>query len=343
MTRLRLLLLLGCVGVLVGGGSVLACVSPDPAEPVTTPARSVSALALLERAATVARTTAWRGTQSVVSTRGDLPRYQLLDVEHAPGAGSTVVGMAGSERGVAPDLLDDQLFQVLTRHYDLAVVGNTLCGGRRTVLVEARRPGRTGADAIAGRFWIDRETHMVWRRDVLDDDGSVVLSSAFSELGLTKAGALVAPAPAATPAARLGDHELQELIEDGWPVVDHLPSGLELFEAQRHPDGVLQLSYSDGLSTLSLFVQEGGLPSDTPGPLREVGGALVHVTSTAPEQLVWAGGGRTWTLVSDAPDTTISQAVLVLPHADPPAPHEGVVSRTWRGMSRVGAWLNPFD
>jgi sigma-E factor negative regulatory protein RseB len=343
MNRLRMLLVLGCVGALVAGSPVLACMAPDPAEPVTTPARSVSALGLLERAATVSRTTAWRGTQSVVSTRGDLPRYQLLTVEHAPGAGSTVVGMADSQRGVAPDLLDEQLFQVLTRHYDLAVVGATLCGGRRTVLVEARRPGRTGPAAIAGRFWIDRETAMVWRRDVLDDDGSVVLSTAFSSLGFTRVPAPAKPSPMASPAARLGDHELQDLIEDGWPVVDHLPSGLDLFEAQRHPDGVLQLSYSDGLSTLSLFVQQGSLPSDTRGSLREVGGALVHVTSTAPEQLVWAGAGRTWTLVSDAPDTAIQQAVLVLPHADPPTPREGVVSRTWRGMSRVGAWLNPFD
>lgn len=342
MTRLRLLLLLGCLSALVGGSSALACRAPDPTEPVTSPARSASGLALLERAATVARTTSWRGTQSVVSARGDLPRYQLLTVEHAPGAGSTVVGMA-SGRAVAPDLLDEQLFAVLTRHYDLAVVGDAWCGGRRTVLVEARRPGRTGAAAVAGRFWIDRRTAMVWRRDVLDDNGRVVLSSAFSQLGFTRPTGVAAPPPALPSSTRLGDGELRDLVQDGWPVVDHLPSGLDLFQAQRHPNGVLQLSYSDGLSTLSLFVQQGALPSRTRGSVRDMGGALVHVTSSAPEQLVWAGGGRTWTLVSDAPDTAISQAVLALPHADPPAPHEGLAARLWRGMSRVGAWLNPFD
>ena len=49
------------------------------------------------------------------------------------------------------------------------------------------------------------------------------------------------------------------------------------------PYSLEQLSYSDGLSTLSLFVQEGSLPADTGGTLSEIGGSLVHVTSSAPD------------------------------------------------------------
>ena len=343
MSRLRLLLLLGCFGALVSGGPVLACVAPDPAEPATSPARSATALGLLERAATVTRSMPWHGTQNVLSTHGDMPSFDILDVQHHPGAGSTVVGLADSWRTVAPDLIDDALFALLARHYDLTVVGARLCGGRPTTLVEARRPGQTGPSAVAGRFWIDSATHMVWRRDVLDDDGAVVVSSSFSALGFMKGKHPVEPT-ASTPATstHLDDHQVQQLIDKGWPIVDHLPSGLELFDALLHPDGVVQLSYSDGLSTLSLFVQQGSLPAGTGGPQREVGGEMVHVASNAPEQLVWAGGGRTWTLVSDASEATIDQAVLVLPHADPPSPHEGMGRRVWRGMSRVGAWLNPF-
>ncbi|MCU1602586.1 MAG: putative sigma regulatory protein MucB/RseB [Frankiales bacterium] len=343
MTRLRLLLLVACAGALVSGGSVLACVSPDPAEPTTTPTRSVSGLALLERAAQVARDTSWSGTQSILSTRGDLPRYELLRVVHTPGTGAVVEGLADNSRSVAPDLLNEDLFELLTRHYDLTVVGLAVMGGRSTLLVEARRPGQIGASRVAGRFWIDRSTHMVWRRDVMDDAGIMTLSTAFSDLRLTKRGPRpVAPSPDASSSRHLDDTDLQDLIDDGWPLVDHLPGGLERFDALRHADGVVQLSYSDGLSTLSLFVQQGALPDKTGGSLREVGGSLVHVTSTAPEQLAWSGGGRTWTLVSDAPDSTIEQAVLVLPHADPPVVEEGMGEKVWRGMSRVGSWLNPF-
>jgi sigma-E factor negative regulatory protein RseB len=342
VSRLRLLLLMGCVGALVSGGSVLACVTPDPGTLTTTPTRSTSALALLQRAAAVSRSTTWSGTQSVLSTRGGLPRFEILMVEHSPGAGTSVEGVADTGRAVAPDLLDDALFALLIRHYDLVVMGGALCDRRPTTLIEARRPGMTGTRAVAGRFWVDRVTRMVWRRDVLDDEGLVVSSNAFSRLEVTPTATGPTP-PALSSGTHLGDHDLQDLTEEGWPIVDHLPSGLELFTALRHPDGVVQLSYSDGLSTLSLFVQEGALPSGTRGTVREVGGALVHVTSSIPEQLVWSGGGRTWTLVSDAPDTAINQAVLVLPHADPPTAEEGMSDKVWRGMSRVGAWLNPFD
>ncbi len=342
MTRLRLLLLVACAGALVGVTSAGACVPPDPVEPETHPARSLSALALLERAAQVARDTSWAGTQSILSNRGDLPRYELLRVVHTPGAGTVVEGLADNSRSVAPDLLDEDLFELLTRHYDLTVVGGVVLSGRRTLLVEAQRPGETGPSRVAGRFWVDRSTHMVWRRDVLDDEGVMTLSAAFSDLRLTRTVSAPVASPEASTAEHLGDAQLQELIDDGWPLVDHLPGGLEQFDALRHPDGVVQLSYSDGLSTLSLFVQEGALPDGTGGTLSEVGGSLVHVTSSAPLELVWSGGGRTWTLVSDAPESTIEQAVLVLPHADPPVVQEGMGEKVWRGMSRVGSWLNPF-
>ena len=105
---------------------------------------------------------------------------------------------------------------------------------------------------------------------------------------------------------------------------------------------VLQLSYSDGLSTLSLFVQKGELPDKEEGTARPVGGGTVWVSAGTPERIVWAGEGRTWTLLSDAPESTVADALLVLPHTQTPV-EDGAVSRVWRGMAVVGAWLNPFD
>jgi hypothetical protein len=72
-------------------------------------------------------------------------------------------------------------------------------------------------------------------------------------------------------------------------------------------------------------------------------GSTVWVSPGAAEQVVWSGGGRTWTLVSDAPQATIVRAVTALPHTQAGAVDDGLASRTWRGMSRVGSWLNPFE
>jgi negative regulator of sigma E activity len=348
VSRLRLLLLVSGACALLTGGTVFACVAPGPeAETLPVPSRSANAMRLLEAAAVVARTRSWSGTQSIVSTRAGEPHFMMLTVHHTPVEGSRVASVVDDSEGIALDLIDDTLFSLLVSHYDVAVVGDTLCNGRRTVLVEARRPGVIGVGGVAGRFWIDELTGLVLRRDILDDGGAVVRSSAFVSLDVEATAPKATAAQVAEPAGeKLSDDEVRELVGEGWPLLDHLPSGMEVFDARMlREDGhdVVQMSYSDGLSTLSLFVQQGVLPANAKGGVRLVGGTLVRVSGTTPEQLVWSGGGHTWTLLSDAPESAVEEAVLVLPHADPPPEHDGMGGRVWRGMSRVGGWLNPFQ
>jgi len=56
---------------------------------------------------------------------------------------------------------------------------------------------------------------------------------------------------------------------------------------------------------------------------------------------VWPGGGRVWTLVSDAPDDVVLRAVAALPHDD--LPRDGLRARLARGLARLGSMLNPFS
>lgn len=349
MSRLRLLLLLTGLGALLSGGPVSALVAPGPdGEPLPVAAHSAPALQLLETAAHAARTRAWRGTQQVTSTRDGEPRSTVLQLEHTPGTGSSVRVLSQSDEALAPDLLDEKLLRLLAEHYDLRVVGHGACAGRAAALVDVRRPGRQGAGALAARFWLDRATGLVLRRDLLDEAGALVRSSAFVTMTVAAAQrpAAVTAAPLVPTGEHLDDDALGALERAGWPVVRRLPSGFELFEARLHDASggeVLQLSYSDGLSTLSLFVQEGDLPEDTAGSPRTMGAATVWVSRRTPEQVVWSGDDRTWTLVSDAPESAVEEAVMVLPHLPRPDRDEGVPAKVWRGMSRAGSWLNPFD
>ena len=61
-----------------------------------------------------------------------------------------------------------------------------------------------------------------------------------------------------------------------------------------------------------------------------------------PERAVWAAEGRTWTLVSDADPVVVDEVIAMLPHAPRQVSADGLAPRVWRGMSRVGAWMNPF-
>lgn len=328
MIRLRLLVLLAGAGALVGAVPVSA--APDP---------ELRARSLLLDAARAAATRSFSGTQYVGTWRGRAQTSAVVDVVHRPGTGSTVRDGASRAVALTPEL-DERLLSLLAAHYDLVVAGEAHCAGRATHVVEARRDGVVGAGRVAGRFWLDTATGLVLRREVYDTDGTRLRSSAFVDVRI---------APGSAAEARPGTVRADPaavLPRTGWQPPRQLPGGLELFEArvrQAVRGTVLHLAYSDGLSTLSLFAQRGSLGAGPPSGFRveRLQGTRAYVQQAAPERVVWQGGGRVFTVVTDAAPATVRAAVGVLPRD--PAPGRGLLARLARGAARVGHWLDPFD
>lgn len=334
----RLVVLAG-LGALAAATPALACV-PGPDAGRRTP-DSDTALALLDSATATARDRAWHAVQEVTSWQGGRARTAVLDVQHEPGSGSVVTDPHDPSRAVVTvpsGVLDDRLLGLLVSGYALALEGTQLCAGHPAEVVAARR--RVDG-TVAGRFWVDQRTGLVLRRDVLDETGRVLRRSAVVRLDLSSGPAAAYPevARALRPSGRrVMGSELDRLRA---PSV--LPGGMQLFDARMHDERVLQLAYSDGLSTMSVFVQPGTPPQVPAARTLRRGGATVAVVGSAPERLVWSGAGRTWTLVSEAPASAVDAAVAALPHEGPVRARDHLLARVWRGLSRVGAWLNPFD
>jgi len=351
--RLRVAAALTGLGALALCPRVSAFVAPEPGGSQVAPvARSAAtALTLLEAAALATRTRTWSGTQHVVSLVAGTPHVTDVRVEHVPGRGIEFDAEGGARTGaerVAADVLDASLLSVLAHTYDLRVVAPSACDGRPAHVVEASRPGVEGPAAVAGRFWLDTATGLVLRRDVVGTDGSLLRSSELVDLRVGPATPVVDVVETAGQALRprgerLSAAALAALISQGWPVPRTLPGGMVLFDARLLDDEMLQLSYSDGLSTLSLFGQRGELPPTTTGILRSVGGSSVWESPGEPGRVVWSEHGRTWTLVSEASPDVVDQILAVLPHGSSRVAQDGLGPRVWRGMARVGAWLNPFD
>jgi len=336
--------------VLLGLGVLLAG-APAAAAARTSEREEAAALRLLEEAVRAAQTLTYSGTKYVAAWRSTGASTSLVDVRSTPvtglvlSASPTAAGVAEDDRlVVAAATLDPALLEVLAGSYELALAGEGRCPGRDADVVEARRPDD---GTVAGRFWVDRDTGLLLRRDVYDEQGRRLRSSAFVDLSLTAAGPVAGARTVArgtgavVPRSRLG-----ELRDEGWTVPDGLPGGFALFDVRRQDrDGgqVLQLAYSDGLSTIALFVQQGEPGSEPPDGFarRELAGQPVWLHDGAPERVVWAGGDRVWTLVSDAAETAVAEAVAALPHDALPEP--GLRARLGRGLSRLGSWLNPFD
>jgi sigma-E factor negative regulatory protein RseB len=341
------------VGLLVPTAPVLAS-GPDEA------AAERQALDLLERAADASHTVTYTGTQFVASWRSSSATSALVDIWHEPGRGAVVsVPPTATRAGVDTSVslgganVDDDLLDVLGERYTLRIGDDGRCAGRDADVVEARRPDRSGAGSVAGRFWLDRRTGLLLRREVFDADGRRVRSTAFVDVSVGEPDALATQPEMTTqvrPAQRgrpVSTAQLNRMRDDGWHVAARLPAGFRLFDVRRSAHGdaeVLHLAYSDGLSTTSLFSQPGELGTSAPdgfAPHTADGRPVWTASDGVVRRMVWAGGGRVWTLVSDAPDDVVTRQVAVLPHDA--IPDDGPGARLVRGLSRLGAMLNPFS
>lgn len=341
MTPTGALVVAVAAGVLLGAvPPATAAVDAGPSERVgrrAQPGSERQALALLQAASRAGSDRSYNGRQ-VVAWDGAGSGSSLARVAHDPDRGWSV---DAAEPLPVTAALDRRQLGLLAAAYDLAVSGPGRCTGRTAHVVSAHR----GDGTLAGRFWLDRRSGLLLRREVYDGAGSRVRSSAFVEVSV---GPEHAPGPGAGADDGLPQAStLAALRGAGWQVPASLPGGFRLFDTRRsaaHPgQEVVQTSYSDGLSTVSLFAQRGSLGTVPPPGFRAetVDARPVWVRRDGPERVVWGGEGRVWTLVSDAPAADVRDAVAALPRDA--APGTGLRARLGRGLGRLGGMLNPFD
>jgi sigma-E factor negative regulatory protein RseB len=351
----------GRTGLVLAVAMLATCAlvqSSDAAGPGTVPGTDPQAQALLQRAVDAESATTYQGvefmsvdpdTGSLLPGASNSGEITVLDVTHLPGQGTVLVedaedgtpgqaGFAAATSG-ADTTRPNLLLGLLGRSYRLQLDQDGLVAGRPARQVVARR-----ADgSVAARFWVDAATGLLLRRDVIAADGLLVRRSEFVQIALTAAPLGHLPVMLPPPSGRpLSDSALDRWSGDGWPCPRVL-AGLSLFDARSETGAsgpVLHLTYSDGLSTVSVFVQPGRLdPSGLAGSAATVGGEPVWVRPGMPDEVLWSSGGHVITVVADAPADVVDAVVSSLPHlADDP----GGWARVERGFARMVSWLNPF-
>jgi MucB/RseB N-terminal domain len=326
------------------GSLVLAA----PAAAVTA-GDDLRAVRLLNRAMDAPEAVSYSGTQYVTawsSPDAGESISAIVDVVHRAG-GSTEVRVHGArplpvvdERSNAAWLADGGgPVALLIRGYDVALVGTASVAGRPTQVVEAHRSDGT----TAARLWLDTDTALPLRREVYNDDGTTRAASAFVEFSLERAPRPIrAPVADSTADTSLRRHDLLQLRSDGWTCPNRLAGGLVLYEARRVGDAI-QLSYSDGVVTVSVFEQWGVLDEENLSGFaaREVDGGVIYSSAGPPAQFIWSAGDRVVTVVADAPTETIDAVLEAMPPKEPEEAH-GFLARVGKGAERLASWLNPF-
>ncbi len=327
--------------------------------PVSATASDPTAMRLLARASSAPQTVSYRGLQFVSAWSKKGSTGLVVHVVHRPGSGTTVTAPATAwtpaERthlaadGTVPSLLGGaSTLSLLSSHYSLTRQGSGSVAGRPADVVVATRPR---AASPAARFWLDRETGLVLRREVYDESGRITRASAFVEITVDDAEDYndAAPSekdtdrPVAWPDA-IDPATLKRMRDRGWDCPDKLPPSLQLVDARRgggEYDGIVHLSYSDGLAAVSVFEQRGRLqPSDLADyRATTVAGRKVYLRDGVPQRLVWASDGTVYTVVADASARTVGDVVGALPR---PTDDTGALHRLGRGLDRVASWFNPF-
>lgn len=189
--------------------------------------------------------------------------------------------------------------------WELEIAGRRHVAERAATVVTARDDeGR-----VRARFSIDRETGQLLRLAVLDERGRPVRIVRFVTI-IT--GGLDTPVPAVP-----SGHDDQapvaiETLPSGFVSRADLGAGYRLLGQYLQPDGAVQLYYSDGLFTASVFQKSGrvdwdALPAGTRTP---IDGLRARSYATAAGTIVvWGDRGVVFTAVGDAPPDSVTAIV----------------------------------
>jgi sigma-E factor negative regulatory protein RseB len=234
--------------------------------------------------------------------------------------------------------MSTQLVSLLAANYMVTVAGRGQVAGRPARIVTVRRPG----GGVAAWFWLDSATSLPLRKEMFDARARLISSVTFAEVSIGRGAASGQPVPTARAwRTTLAPGQLARLRATGWPLPGPLPADLTLIGAKESttPAGpVVDLDYSDGLSVVSIFVQRGYLPARLKGWSR-VALAGHKVYANDPDELcfAWSARGFVYTLIAAAPQQTVGQVVVALPHDDDP----GWLAQLKHGLHRLVSWVGP--
>ncbi|SDT53798.1 sigma-E factor regulatory protein RseB domain-containing protein [Jiangella sp. DSM 45060] len=343
--------------LIVGALAVFVQAVPASSRDVGDDPRAVQ---LLRQSAEAGEHVSYSGTQYVSTwsalTQSGAATSAVVQVQHAAG-GQTSISLHDRQAAILDGrttsrwLAGDDPADLLLGAYTVRLVGAESVAGRSTDIVVAYR----GDGSVAAKLWLDRETALPLRRESYTSDGYTLSASAFVTIAVgtaahcCKSGDGVGRAASTydDAASMLRWDDIEQLREDGWHCPGSIGEGLDLYEARRVGDAI-QLSYSDGVMTVSVFEQAGWLdPDQLDGyGTADYEGGVVYTRPGPPARLTWSSGGRVITVVAEAPLDAVRDLLKNLP-PDPAATVEekkdGFLDRISRGAQRVGSWFNPFD
>jgi hypothetical protein len=301
---------------------------------------AAEARATMQRAASAAHSVSYSGRQSFIAYRNGGTIVAQIDVETRAGQGSQVMvhSLSGQQllKGFTPAMItsrvvNEELLGLLERNYRLSATRGSSVAGRSATLVTATRDG---SPLVAARWWVDDPTGIVLWEETYDKSGSLDLSFGFRSVSISRADSILEHLPPRLAAPRtntsLSLSSAAELSTSGWSSPRMLV-GLSLVRLRTDRAGspeAVQLVYSDGLTTVSVFERRGRLTTVPPGSQWDAT-VRAHIRSGASGVATWQSGDIVFTVVTDGSAGVLGDTVAALPH-------DGAAMPTTLGRIKTG-------
>jgi hypothetical protein len=317
-------LVVGCLAAC----SLVNGLAPAAAEPVD----QTAAVELLDRAREATQTESFEGILTVEWRDGQKRHSESVPVRSAGGVlrfGDEVVGHGARRMVHGTDgwlsLWGHEVATLgpsPTDKYRLTVEPGPDVAARATDVVAVQL---LAASRPRERLFVDRQSGLLLRRELLDSSGVPYRSVAFTSL--SSAGVIeVAAAPGTPRVSQSREPSPARHLKAPYKLKSRIGEGYRRVGAYK-ANGVVQQFYSDGLHGLSVFEQRGHLKNAKTGLAGasgsgrgvEIAGRTMRAYSASVgEAVVWESDGVVYTAVTDAPWSDLAAAVRDLPHADPP-------------------------
>lgn len=336
------------------GSSGRAAPQPRPSVPRVPSSAERRGMALMRAAAIACQSMPYSGVQMVAWWSPAGSSAYLIQIWHAAGGPELAKETSGTTEGADQDSsavpaggtaaggvlsVSTWMVSLMRANYQISYLGPGSASDRPARIVAVRR----GDGTTAARYWLDAATNLPLRREVFDAAGRLVNEEVFIDLHVGDLDADSVPAADAQRwDAQSAARSLAALRGQGWSLPDTLAGNLALVSVTRRvtPDGpVVDASYSDGLSVVSVFMQRGEIDGVLPGwHIATVHGEQVYSNGPDDRSLAWSADGLVYTVLADAPPDAVQRIVIELPHQQ----RVGFWQRVSRGLERMGSWLNPF-
>ena len=306
-------------------GTTTALVGKAPTVAAGAALGADAALDMMRYAADASGSVSYDGRQRFTAFRDGAVMAADAELEARAGQGTQirVLNQTGEQviEGFSPAtissrVVDNELLVLLERNYTLAGRRGAIVAGRAATVVSAMRAG-----TVAARWWIDDDTGVLLWHETYNETGSVELSFGFTRINIIHTPGIIDHFPRRLVVPN-GDVALTlsntpRLEAAGWSCPAEL-AGLSLTRLRSNsavdPTGV-QLGYTDGLVTVSVFEQRGRL-ADAPDGASWEPALKAYVWHGASEAATWQSADTVFTVVTDGSEALLASAVDALPHAD---------------------------